>query len=75
LLQQAIDKLALGNLVDDESGERVAMSLAKWLTQTDGSPWKGYNTSSTPLSAKSDASTAPEEYPTGAPSVRAFFYK
>jgi HD superfamily phosphohydrolase len=75
LLQQAIDKLALGNLVDDESGERVAMSLAKWLTQTDGSPWRGFNTSTTPLSAKSGASTAPEEYPTGAPSVRAFLYK
>jgi hypothetical protein len=75
LLQQAIDKLALGNLIDDESGERVAMSLAKYLTQTDGSPWKGYNTSTAPLSAKSGSSTAPGNYPTGAPSVRAFLFK
>lgn len=42
LLQQAVDKLALGNLVDDENSERVAMSLAKWLTQTNGSPWLQY---------------------------------
>ncbi len=75
LLQQAIDKLALGNLVDDEDGERVAMSLAKRLAQTDGSPWKGYNVSATPVSAKSDSSTAPEDYPTGVPSIRSFLYK
>jgi len=75
LLQQAVEKLALGNLVDDENCERVAMSLAKWLTQTDGSPWKGYNTSTTQVSAKSGSSTAPEDYPTGAPSIRGFLYK
>jgi HD superfamily phosphohydrolase len=75
LLQQAVDKLALGNLVDDESCQQVAMSLAKWLTQTDGSPWKGYNASGSPVSAKSSSSTAPEDYPTGAPSIRAFLYK
>jgi HD superfamily phosphohydrolase len=75
LLQQAVDKLALGNLVDDENGEQFSMSLAKWLTQTEGSPWKGYNVSNSPVSAKSGSSTAPEDYPTGAPSVRAFLYK
>jgi HD superfamily phosphohydrolase len=75
LLQQAVEKLALGNLVDDESGPQVAMSLAKWLTQTEGSPWRGYNVSGSPVSAKSSSSAAPEDYPTGAPSIRAFLYK
>ncbi len=75
LLQQAVDKLALGNLMDDETGERVAMSLAKLLTQTDGSPWKGYNVSASPVSAKSSSSAAPEDYANGVPSIRAFLYK
>lgn len=74
-LQQAIDKLVLGNIVDSETGERVAMSLAMWLTQADRSPWKGYNVSTAPVSAKSGDFTAPEKYPTGAPSIRAFLYK
>jgi HD superfamily phosphohydrolase len=75
LLEQAIEKLALGYLVDDESSERVALSLARLLTQTEGSPWLTFRVSSTPLSAKSDSATAPEGYPTGAPSIRAFVYK
>jgi HD superfamily phosphohydrolase len=75
LIEQAIEKLALGNIVDDESLERVAMWLAKQLTQTDGSPWLGQKISGTPVSAKSGADTAPKEYPTGAPSIRAFIYK
>ena len=73
-LQQAVDKLALGNFVDDENGERVAISLAKWLAQTKDSPWKGYSVSESAVSAKSGIST-PEEYPNGSPSIRAFLYR
>ena len=75
LLQQAVDKLVLGNFVDDENGEKVALSLATWLTQTEGSPWKGHGVSTSPVSAKSGSSTAPEGYPIGAPSIRAFLYR
>ncbi len=75
LLQQAIDKLALGNLVDDEDGVSVARSIAKLIVQTEGSPWKGYSVSDTALSAKSQSATAPEQYPFGAPGIRAFLYK
>jgi HD superfamily phosphohydrolase len=75
LLEQAIEKLALGLLVDDENSERAAMSLAKLLTQTEGSPWLSYKVSASPVSAKSGSDSAPERYPTGAPSIRAFVYK
>jgi len=75
MLQQAIDKLALGNLVDDETSTQVATSLARSLTLADGSPWKDFRISQSPISAKSGRSTAPEAYPLGAPSVRAFLYK
>jgi hypothetical protein len=75
LLQQAVDKLALGNLVDDENGAQVAKSLAKWMTQTQGSPWMGYNVSDSPVSAKSDGTSAPADYPTGTPSIRSFLYR
>jgi hypothetical protein len=75
LLQQAVDKLALGNIVDDESGELVAVSMAQSLAQLKGSPWNGYSVSTTALSAKSGRVTAPDRYPLGAPSIRAFLYK
>jgi HD superfamily phosphohydrolase len=74
LLQQAIDKLVLGNLVDDEDPNRIAASLAKLLVQTEGSPWRGQNISDTPLAAKFQTSIAPERYPMGAASIRAFIY-
>jgi HD superfamily phosphohydrolase len=74
LLQQAIDKLVLGNLVDDEEPNRVASSLAKLLVQTEGSPWRGQNVSEAPLAAKFGTSVAPERYPMGAVSIRAFLY-
>jgi hypothetical protein len=74
LLQQAIEKLTLGNLFDDETGEQVSLSFAKTLSQVSG-PWEGHKVSTTPLAARSGVSVAPNKYPLGAPSVRAFLYK
>lgn len=73
-LQQAVEKLALGNLFDDETGEQVSLSFAKTLSQVSG-PWEGHRVSTTPLAARSGVSVAPSRYPLGAPSVRAFLYK
>lgn len=75
LLQQAVDKLALGNFVDDESGERVALSLAKLLVQSGDPKWAGYKVSDTQVQAKSGDSAALENYPIGAPSIRRFLYR
>lgn len=71
LLQQAIEKLGLGHLVDEEDYEHVGWSIAKSLVQVDGSPWNGRKVH-TSVDAARDAGTSPGSYPLGAPSVRSY---
>jgi hypothetical protein len=73
LLQQAIEKLALGNLVDDESYHRVAHGLARSLTQMPGSPWQGATVLPEAVSAAHrQAGVAVGSYPLGSESIRAY---
>lgn len=73
LLQQAIEKLALGNLVDDESYHRVAHGLARSLTQVAGSPWQGSSVLPEAVSAAHrQAGIAIGSYPLGSESIRAY---
>lgn len=73
LLQQAIEKLALGNLVDDESYHRVAHGLARSLTQMVDSPWQGATVLSEAISAAHrQAGVAIGSYPLGSESIRAY---
>lgn len=73
VLQDAINKLALGHIVDDESKTHAIRSLAKVLTQLDGSPWFGKKVLDHSLAAAyQDPSAATGDYPTGANSIRSF---
>lgn len=71
LLQQAVEKLALGHLVDEEAFERVSWSIAKSIVQVEGSPWKGREVF-TSINAARDSGTAPQQYTLGAPAVKSF---
>jgi hypothetical protein len=73
LLQQAIEKLALGNLVDDETYARVAQGLARALTQMKGSPWEGAKVVPSAVSAAHrQEGVAIGSYPLGSESIRAY---
>ena len=71
LLQLAVEKLAIGVLVDEEDFDHVSWSLARALVQVEGSPWKDREVAET-VDASSNASAAVGEYPAGAPSIRNF---
>jgi len=71
LLQQAIEKLVLGHLVDEEDYERVGLSIAKSLVQVEGCQWKGRQVYSS-IDAARDSAVSPGSYPLGAPSIRSF---
>jgi len=71
LLQQAIEKLGLGHLVDEEDNEHVGWSIAKSLVQVDGSPWSGKQVYAS-VDAARDGGVSPGSYPLGAPSIRSY---
>jgi hypothetical protein len=70
LLQHAIEKLVLGNLVDEEDYARVGLSLAKSLVQIDCC-WKDRPVY-TSIDAARDSTASPGSYPLGGPSIRSF---
>jgi HD superfamily phosphohydrolase len=71
ILQQAIDKLALEWLPDDESAAHAVRSLAKTLTQLEGSPWYGQKTKEYSVAgAYQNEASATGNYPMGADSIR-----
>jgi HD superfamily phosphohydrolase len=73
VLQSAIDKLALGHIVDDDSKMHAVRSFAQILTQTEGSRWSGKKVRDRSLmAAYQDSSTATGSYPLGANSIRSF---
>jgi HD superfamily phosphohydrolase len=75
ILQQAIDKLALGNLVDDDSPSHASRSIAALLTQIDGSPWHSYRVGESVSAAYQKVETATGSYPLGANSIRSYLEK
>lgn len=73
---EAIEKLALRNLVDDEDNTSVAKSLAFQLTQTTGSPWHGDAVREVAVNgAYQDPSEASGRYPLGPESIRSYIQK
>jgi hypothetical protein len=73
ILQDAINKLALGNIADDETTVHAVRTFAKALTQIDGSRWQGKKISEQSLAAAyRDQSAATGGYPMGANSIRSF---
>ncbi|MBZ5574739.1 MAG: hypothetical protein LAO09_23025, partial [Acidobacteriia bacterium] len=72
LLQHAVEKLAIGVLVDEEDFEHQSWSLAKALVQIEDSPWKDRQVAET-VDASASASAALGVYPTDAPCIRNFF--
>lgn len=71
LLQQAIEKLGLGHLVDEEDFQHVGWSIARSLVQIEGCPWHGRQAYSS-VDAARDSSASPGSYPSGAPSIRSY---
>lgn len=72
ILQDAVNKLALGNLVDDEDNPYVSRSLAARLTEIPGSPWHGFKVGDSVSAAYQKAHTATGNYPFGASSISSF---
>ncbi|MGA8153297.1 MAG: hypothetical protein WB952_20265 [Terriglobales bacterium] len=72
LLQQAIEKLALGHVVDEETPGRVARSLAGVLIQIKDSPWAGAKLRDATSAAYRDAAASLGSYPMGCDSIRAY---
>jgi hypothetical protein len=73
VLQDAVIKLALGHIVDDESKAHAVRAFARLLTQINESPWFGKAVSDeSVIAAYQDASTATGSYPMGANSIRSF---
>jgi HD superfamily phosphohydrolase len=71
LLQQAIEKLGLGHLVDEEDYQHVGSSIARSLVQVEGCPWHGKQAYSS-VDAARDSGASPGSYPLGAPSIRSY---
>jgi HD superfamily phosphohydrolase len=73
VLKEAIVKLALGHIEDDESTMHAVRNFAKVLTQLDDSPWLGKQASDQSVAAAyQDETTATGSYPMGAESIRSF---
>jgi len=73
VLQDAIIKLALGHILDDESKTHAVRGFARLLTQINESPWFGQKVSEeSVIAAYQDASTATGNYPMGANSIRSY---
>lgn len=73
VLQQAIEKLALGNIADNETCNHAARSFATLLTLMEGSPWAGMRVADrSVVAAYQDASTATGSYPFGAASIKSY---
>ena len=75
LLRDAIRLLVFDDKdYSDESPEQAVKNLATLLAATEGSAWKGRAVASTSVyGAYRDSGVAFGEYPTGRPSIRAFF--
>ena len=73
VLKDAIQKLALGNLTDEEDASHASRSFAEILTQMKESPWKERKVRSASVDAAYQASqTATGSYPMGANSILSF---
>jgi len=71
LLQQAIEKLGLGHLVDEEDYQHVGWSIARSLVQVEDCPWHGRQAYSS-VDAARDSGASPGSYPLGAASIRSY---
>jgi HD superfamily phosphohydrolase len=72
VLQEAIDKLALGNLKDEDDASNVSRSLALALVRMEGSHLFGQKVGESVSAAYKKANTATGSYPLGANSIKSY---